>query len=51
MKSIDMITGDDRVYSNEKAKRLLGWIPKVSMEEGFRRAVDWYFEQGYLKKE
>lgn len=27
-------------YSNEKLKRLVGWTPKVSMSEGFRR----YFE-------
>ncbi|MFW9911330.1 MAG: NAD-dependent epimerase/dehydratase family protein [Candidatus Thorarchaeota archaeon] len=51
MKSVDIITGDDRVFSNEKAKRLLGWAPMVSMEEGFRRSIEWYLEQGYLQKE
>ncbi len=25
-----------------KAKRLLGWGPQVSTEEGFRRAIDWH---------
>jgi nucleoside-diphosphate-sugar epimerase len=49
-KSVD-IMHQERVYSNEKAKRLLGWTPKVGMIEGFQRAIDWYFEQGYLKKE
>jgi dihydroflavonol-4-reductase len=48
-KSVDMIT-TERVYSNEKAKRLLGWAPKVTMVEGFQRAIDWYFENGFLKK-
>jgi len=48
-KSVDIMLSD-RVYSNDKAKRLLGWTPKVTMVEGFQRAIDWYFENGYLKK-
>ena len=48
-KSVDMMYVN-RVYSNEKAKRLLGWAPKVTMVEGFQRAIDWYFENGFLKK-
>ena len=47
-KSIDSIYAT-RVYSNEKAKRLLGWAPKVTMVEGFQRAIDWYFANGFLK--
>lgn len=27
-----------------KAKRLLDWTPEVSLEEGLRRSVAWYFE-------
>ncbi|MFW9968246.1 MAG: NAD-dependent epimerase/dehydratase family protein [Candidatus Thorarchaeota archaeon] len=50
MKSVDILH-QDRIYSNEKAKRLLAWSPQVTMEEGFQRAIDWYFEHGYLKKE
>ncbi|MFX1332099.1 MAG: NAD-dependent epimerase/dehydratase family protein [Promethearchaeota archaeon] len=49
-KSVDLLH-QQRVYSNEKAKRLLEWSPQVTMEEGFKRAIDWYFERGYLKKE
>jgi len=48
-KSVDMMY-TTRVYSNEKAKRILHWTPKVTMVEGFQRAVDWYFENGFLKK-
>jgi nucleoside-diphosphate-sugar epimerase len=48
-KSVDMMFAT-RVYSNEKAKRLLGWAPKVTMVEGFQRAIDWYFDNGFLKK-
>jgi len=28
----------------EKARRLLGWEPKTTFEEGLRRTVDWYRE-------
>ena len=48
-KSVDMMLSQ-RVYSNEKAKRLLGWAPDVTMSEGLQRAIKWYFEQGLLEK-
>jgi UDP-glucose 4-epimerase len=38
--------GIDTIYrrcvDRTKAKQLLGWDPKVSLEEGIRRAVEWY---------
>ncbi|MFW9962715.1 MAG: NAD-dependent epimerase/dehydratase family protein [Candidatus Sifarchaeia archaeon] len=46
-KSVDMMHAN-RVYSNERAKRLLGWAPNVPMVEGLQRAIDWYFENGFL---
>jgi nucleoside-diphosphate-sugar epimerase len=49
-KSVDMMYAS-RVYSNEKAKRLLGWKPTVTMEECFRRAVKWYLDQDLLKRD
>ena len=48
-KSVDMMMAD-RVYSNDKAKKLLGWAPKITMVEGIQRAIDWYFENNFLKK-
>ena len=30
------------IISNEKAKRELGWEPKVDFEEGLRRYIEWY---------
>jgi nucleoside-diphosphate-sugar epimerase len=48
-KAVDMMNSV-RVYTNEKAKRLLGWAPRVTMADGFRRAIDWYFANGYLEK-
>ena len=34
-----------------KAKKLLGWRPQVSLEEGLRRAADWYLENRSWSKE
>lgn len=34
-----------------KAKRLLGWEPKVSYAEGLKRTIDWYREQPAAKKQ
>jgi dihydroflavonol-4-reductase len=48
-KSVDIMHAN-RVYCNDKAKRLLGWTPKVSMVDGYKRAIDWYFENGYLER-
>ncbi len=39
--------------SNEKARKLLGWRPKVSLDEGLKNTIEWYrqkFESGELKK-
>lgn len=35
-------------YSTAKAKRLLGFTCKYSLEEGIRNTVQWYRENGYL---
>ena len=34
-----------------KAKRLLGWSPQVTPEEGFKRTVDWHMaSRSWLKE-
>jgi nucleoside-diphosphate-sugar epimerase len=38
----------NRAFSIEKAKRLLGYHPTVSLPEGIRRTKDWYEQQGLL---
>jgi nucleoside-diphosphate-sugar epimerase len=35
-------------YSIEKARRVLGYEPKVSLEEGMRRTEEWLRAEGAL---
>ena len=37
-----------RAFSIEKAQRVLGFSPKVTIEEGLQRTADWYREAGLL---
>jgi nucleoside-diphosphate-sugar epimerase len=37
-----------RAFSIAKAKRLLGYAPKVDLEEGIGRTAAWYREAGWL---
>jgi len=36
---------ETKIVSAEKAKRELGWEPKVDIEEGIKRYIDWYKKQ------
>ncbi len=38
----------DRAFDISKAKKLLGYQPKVKLEEGLRRTAEWYSTQGWL---
>lgn len=38
-----------REFNIGKARRLLGFDPQVSVQEGIKRTVAWYAEQGYLR--
>jgi len=40
---------EDHSYSNEKAKRELGWKPQMSTIEGVQKTVDHYFKVGALE--
>lgn len=37
-----------RAFSIDKARRLLGYDPKVSLPDGLKRTADWYRERGLL---
>ncbi|MDD3446667.1 MAG: NAD-dependent dehydratase, partial [Zavarzinia sp.] len=34
--------------SNEKARRLLGWAPRIDLREGLARTVDWFRDPANL---
>ena len=38
----------NRAFRIDKAKRDLGWTPKVGLDEGLRRTAEWYRQEGYL---
>ena len=33
---------EGKIVSSDKAKKELEWEPKVDIEEGIRRYIDWY---------
>jgi len=39
---------EDRVYVIERARARLGFTPRVGLDEGIGRAIDWYRSHGYL---
>lgn len=39
----------NRAFSIDRARRELGYSPKVDLAEGLRRTAQWYFEQGHLR--
>lgn len=38
----------DRAFDISKARRLLGYEPRVDLQRGLRRTADWYREQGLI---
>ncbi|HEY8536934.1 MAG TPA: hypothetical protein VIL25_10810, partial [Vicinamibacterales bacterium] len=39
---------NNRAYNIEKARTVLGYSPKVGLEDGLRRTAEWYRTQGLL---
>jgi nucleoside-diphosphate-sugar epimerase len=37
------------VYPNARAREVLGWEPRVTLEEGMARTEDWFREEGLLQ--
>lgn len=35
------------IGSKEKAKRLLGWAPKTSFEDGLKKTIEWYLQNDW----
>jgi nucleoside-diphosphate-sugar epimerase len=41
---------EERFYTNDRAKKLLDWKPKHTMQEGLQKAIEWYYAEGHLEK-
>ncbi|RJO67559.1 MAG: NAD-dependent epimerase/dehydratase family protein [Myxococcales bacterium] len=41
----------ERAFKIDKARRELGFEPKVAPAEGLRRTAEWYFERGHLESQ
>ncbi len=39
------LIGRPTLFSSAKARKQLGWFPQVNIQEGVKRAMDWYFAQ------
>ncbi|MFC1700110.1 NAD-dependent epimerase/dehydratase family protein [Patescibacteria group bacterium] len=44
----DWMSKDVNVYDCSKARRVLGYSPKVSLREGVKRSIEWYKDKGVL---
>ena len=39
---------NNRAFTIEKAKRILGYLPEISLREGIKKTAGWYKEQGLI---
>jgi len=40
----------NRAFKIDKAKRDLGYVPAIGLNEGLKRTAEWYWSEGYLKR-
>ena len=38
----------DRAFDISKAKKILGYSPKVSLDDGLKKTADWYLKSGWI---
>ena len=38
----------NRAFRIDKARRVLGWEPRVDLEQGIEKTLDWYREAGWI---
>jgi len=43
LKDVEVLVAD-----NKKAKKILGWSPETNFEEGVRKTIEWYEDQGRM---
>lgn len=43
-----LMTIQDRIYDISKAKDQIGYQPMVTMEDGIKKVIDWYKEEGLI---
>jgi len=46
---VDFFT-KNRSFSTRKAKELLGFVPKVTLESGIKKTAEWYISNGFIKR-
>lgn len=46
--AVDWMSRDVNVYDCSKSKKVLGYRPKVSLEQGIKRSIKWYKERSLL---
>jgi nucleoside-diphosphate-sugar epimerase len=46
---VDFFT-KSRAFSIDKSRRVLGYTPRMALEDGLRRTLDWYLVEGHIRQ-